>query len=282
MAQPKNVLKKILPAKGETTAKRKTKNPNMPQTTAGLLLQLHSLVWQQAKAEALLRKNIDKILEYKHREAMIESCRKCEDAIAGAYFAEGGIQFHARILLEHASLLDPECDTVKTMRIRCYSSAISYMRDRTQKLERDCREWVQRVKDAEYAYQDEASFCKAIGFVPCLDRLRSMKEMSAQHLAEALSEARQIVQKNGQTVEQLLRRCQEQTPPVALRYTNLLRELRGLLNTETVDRLSTEEGWSPEEYAYAVAKFAAEVREQLLLKYPRPGACPDAGKPLNR
>ena len=264
-------LKQLLPAKTNTAAKRKKQNAGAPQTAAGLLLRLHSLVRQQNKTEALLRQNIEKIMEYKHREVTEAYCEKCDDAIAAAYFAEGGILFHANILLEQVSLLDPEYDTVKTMVIRCYNSAISHMCAQTQKLERECWGWVQRVKDAEQDYREEASFCKAIGYVPCRDRIRSLKGMSPQQLARELPEVQQLVQANAQIVGQLLRRCAEPASPVALQYTNLLKELRSLLGGASVSRLGSEEGWSPGEYAAAVTRFAEDIRERVLLKYPRPG-----------
>jgi len=279
MDQLVNKLKKLLPVKTNTAAKNKVHSPNMPQTATGLLIQLHGLVRQQNRTEAVLRQNIEKILEYKHRENIKEYYRKFDDAVARAYFADGGIRFHAHILLEHISLLDPEYDTVKTMRIRCYNSAIAYMCDKLQALDLECREWVQRIKDAEHDYQDEASLYKAIGYVPCRDHIRGLKGMSPQQLARELPEIQRTVLANKQTIEQLLQRCEEQTDPVVLRYTNLLKELRSLLNTEAVGRLGTEEGWSAADYAEAAARFAADVRERLLLKYPHPGKhFADAGK----
>lgn len=279
MDQLVNKLKKLLPVKKNTAAPKKVHNPNMPQTTAGLLIQLHSLVRQQEQTEAVLRQNMEKILEYKYREAIREYCKKYDNAVAEAYFADGGIRFHAHILLEHVSLLDPEYDTVKTMRIRCYNSAIAYMCSKQQALEQECWKWVQKIKDEESYYQDEANLFKAIGFVPCRDRIRGLKGMSPQQLARELPEIRQTVLANKKTIEQLLQRCEQQTEPITLQYINLLKALRSLLNTESVGRLGTEEGWSAADYAEAAARFAADVRERLLLKYPHPGKhFADAGK----
>lgn len=263
-------LKKILPVKTNTPAKDKVYNPSIPRTTAGLLIQLHSLVRQQKQTEAVLRQNIEKITEYKYREAMQEYSKKYDIAVARAYFANGGIQYHAHILLEHVALLDPEYDTVNVMRIRCYNSAIAYMCSELQALEQECRKWEQKIKDEESYYQDEANLFKAIGFVPCHDRIRELKGMAPQQLAQAFPKIRQTVLANKQNIDRLLHRCEDQAKPVTLQYTNLLKALRSLLNPDSIGRLDTEEGWSAADYAEAATRFAADVRERLLLKYPDP------------
>lgn len=261
LAAKKGLEQLELPGKKEVISL----TPNRPDA---LRQELRGLYSRQMAVEGVLRSNRGKLISYKQLETAVEYTRKLDHTIHSGYYRDGGIRFHIETLLEHTELLDPGQDDVKTMVVRCYNSAIAYMRRDLQQMVIECDEWSRKLTRVKDMYLDDRTLKKALGYVDCADRLRMLKDAPTEELAREMPSLRVCVEANEQAVSGYMERCEAQLRTVLPEHTGLLEDIKKLLRSDTADALGTVEGWTPETYARAAEAYGKKLREELLEKYP--------------
>ena len=271
--------------KGVQAVQKGLESLDLPEKQAGPLVsltpamgkhqqELRALYNRQMDADLLLQKNRGKLISCKQLETINEYSRKQDEAVYRAYFKSGGIRFHAQTLLEHLELLDPEQDDVKTMVVRCYNSAISYMLRDFHKLMEEWDGWNGKLEQVKNMYLDEGALCRALGYTSCGPRLQKLKAASGEELATTLPEMRAAVQKNEEAVSGYLARCEETLRPYEKQNSPLLEDLCRLLSDGATGKFASIEGWTPEGYYRDVVFYAEYIRKKLLDTYLLPGELP--------
>lgn len=233
--------------------------------------ELRGLQIRQLELQHIVRRNQGKLIAFKQLETVNEYGRKLDEAVYRAWFKTGGIRFHAETLLEHTALLDPAQDDVKTMVVRCYNSAIAYMRRGYDEMKAECDGWSAKLETVKNMYLDSVSLYKALGYEVIEPRLRELQKASSAEVAAALPELRRIAEKNEDAISGYLSRCEKELVAYSLQNMELLEAMTRLLQDSVTESLSTTEGWTPETYEKAISRYALWVREELLDAFPPEG-----------